>query len=140
MPLLFLMVALPVLCVSAMHLVQAASMIAVPDDLVSTGIAGMLIVIPNRAALSIVLILSALMAVVVVFSRIQSFAVALLLMPQQFLLLVMLVGAVIVFIDGRYFAGVVRTRWFILADQIPRLIIVIMHGASIIALTRLRRE
>ena len=63
-----------------------------------------------------------------------------LLLPQQILLVVVALGALWFVILSSYADGVLRSRWFILADQVPIMWLFVLHTVSILRLILLRGQ
>jgi len=61
-----------------------------------------------------------------------------LMLPQQALLTIAATGAVGAIIDSSYADGVLRSRGFILADQLPLFVILATHTVAAISLSRRR--
>lgn len=58
----------------------------------------------------------------------------LLTLPQQFFLFIASYGAIDAIIQGRFADGVLRSRWFLLADQSPTIFAAAGHTFAILAL------
>jgi len=86
---------------------------------------------PNRFLVSAAFIAAALMSVEGLRSQDRVRSVALLL-PQQTLLVITAIGAILAAISGHYADGVPRPTLFILADQFPPILIAAAHTVAIV--------
>ena len=94
--------------------------------------------IGNNVAIAIVLILVAGSATAGLVSGKQPYHQALAATPQQFLLLISAGGAVDAVIRGQYADGIERPWVFILADQLPSILVAFVHTLALLDLAGIR--
>ena len=86
----------------------------------------------DRFIVSAVFILAAALSIAALRSQSRVRSV-LLLLPQQTLLVITAIGAILAAISGHYADGVPRPTLFILADQFPPILIAGAHTLAIIS-------
>jgi hypothetical protein len=116
----------------AVHLITGVILIVNPDAGASTGpssVVQLLFDSPLLAGVAM-LIAAALAAAAHIYRPLGSWA----FLPQQLLLIVAAVGALVAVVMGNYADGVVRPTLFILTDQLLVMLLPIFHAVAIIFL------
>ncbi len=108
----------------------------------ATPVAALLQTFNEYNVLVAVLLAVATVALVAIFMPLPT--MILLMLPQQFLLLISATGAITAIYMAQYADGVIRPRFFIAADQVQIILAALCHAIAIIAMTyvalRDRRE
>lgn len=107
---------------STLHTVWAVLNILTAEPLSTTPMWGLMLLIPNRWEVSLALVVGAVAAVIGGAFSLQIKGLVL-MMPQQMLLLASVSGILKAVAAGAYADGVPRSSLFILADQLPLLLI-----------------
>ncbi len=116
------------------HLVDAGILLSTPKANDGVGMAAMLTIIPNRYGLALFLVVCAGLAVFAQRRRdLFHLSVAFLLLPQQIMLFATFTGALCAVFSGMYADDVVRPSMFILADQLPRILLAPAYTWAIFA-------
>jgi hypothetical protein len=121
-------------CVTCKHLIIAAALAFSNHADKSTGVATLLLVIPDHAVLVAALLVASLLTLWVIGGTIAApLWCAAALVPQQLLAVIPAIGAGREVVLGQYADGYVpQGGWlFILVDQAPRIILAIVHSVAI---------
>ena len=121
------------LCVGCKHLILAAALMLSHSADRSTVVATLLLVIPDRIVLLAVLLSASLAALFAIEEMDEPLWRALALAPQQMLVLITAIGAGTEAVLGHYADGYVPDggSLFIITDQLPRIILAIVHSVAI---------
>jgi hypothetical protein len=119
-----------VLCAVVMHYVWAVAYLVDDSAIRATAFSMLGALLPKSAT---ILSLVAVATLALVSFGVQSrFYGPLLMLPQQFFLIVSAAGALRAVIEGHFADGVVRSREFLLSDQIPAVLMALGHTLAII--------
>lgn len=120
-----------------LHLTWAGLLFAsaVPEHV--TGVHALSQLFPNRIGLAIILLTVAACAVGGILLRRLSVTKILLLCPQQLLLGVSAAGALHAMWVGHFADGVPRPHIFIIADQMPQVLALVIHSLTMLFLAYL---
>lgn len=98
-----------------------------------TAIHSTMLLFKHRGLLAVVYLIAALgSAVSLTTDRFSPFKHFLMLLPQQFLLLISALGAANAMYLSQFADGVIRPRQFLIADQLPSVLIALLHTCAII--------
>ena len=112
------------------HLVWAVSLMLSPDELHTTAIDAMYSIFPKPHVLGVFLFIISMGALWEIWTGNKKMYVFLIL--QQFVLLLSAWGALHAIVGGHFADMVVRSRYFILSDQVHHIIVAILHTAGIV--------
>ena len=118
----------------ALHLIWAICLFVSPAALHATAVAGPARLFPNRFGLAILLIAVASVAVISLFLKRLTPEKILLLVPQQLMLGLSAAAALSAMSHGHFADGVTRPHTFLVADQIPTVLALVFHSATIVIL------
>ena len=122
-----------------LHILEATIFLTTTVADGSTGMASLLAVFRFPILAAITMYAASGMAITGQYlSKLSCVARLILLLPQQTLLIITAIGAVIAISHGMYLDGVQRPWSFILCDQFPRLTSPILYSAAILARVRPR--
>lgn len=123
-----------VLCASLLHFLWAALLLVSPDAGGATPLNIVLRVCGGPIRTSFVLTCVALAAMVFPFSkyRVSNRALALMLIPQQTILLMSAGAGIRAAVLGHYADGVARSWTFILSDQLPMILIAALYTVAVL--------
>lgn len=114
----------------ALHFTWAATLFATPSARKTTGIWALSQLFPNRFGLALLLVVVASCATASLFLRL-SLAKILLLAPQQIFLGISAAGAIRAMVLSHFADGVTRPAGFLVADQVPVVLALLIHSATI---------
>lgn len=117
-----------------LHLTWAVTLLFTAQAAHSTALNGPATLFPNRFGLALLLIVVAGSAVAGVFLRL-GIPKVLLLVPQQVMLGLSAGSAIYAIVVGHYADGTTRSAAFILADQVPAVLALLVHSLSILYVT-----
>lgn len=113
-----------------LHFIWAVTLLATESARKTTGIWALSQLFPNRYGLAFLLLVVAGCATTSLFMRL-SLAKILLLAPQQIFLGVSAAGAIRAMVLSHFADGVVRPTGFLVADQVPVVLALVVHSATI---------
>lgn len=114
-----------------LHCVWAVALLASGAALNATAVHGPALLFPNRYGLALLLAVVAWSAVAGVFMPL-GIPKILLLIPQQIMLGLSASAAMYAVVVGHYADGTPRSSLFILADQVPAILALLVHSLSIL--------
>lgn len=117
----------------AIHVIWAALLCVSPTARHTTGIYALSQLFPNRFGLAIILATVAACATLAIFLPLSPSKI-LLLFPQQLVLGVSAAGALRAMALGHFADGVMRARPFLVADQSPMVLALLIHSVTIVYL------
>lgn len=120
----------------ALHTVWVITLLIGSPPKNVTGVHSLAELFPNRYGLAIILAVVAACATGGIFHR-AGLAKILLLTPQQLVLGLSAAGAVNAMIVGHFADGVARPQLFLVADQTPVVLALLVHSATILYLALL---
>jgi hypothetical protein len=125
----------PMLGAMLMHLVMTGILLHEPKADLSIALAGFRVFPVIRQPMNLALFMSAasVMAMAALLRQVSGKVYFSLMAPQQLLLVVPAVSAIVAIINGRYADGYVPSgsHWFVLADQLVRIIFAMTHSATL---------
>lgn len=113
-----------------LHLVWAITLFCTPSARRTTGIWALTQLFPNRFGLAFLLLVVAGCAAASLFMHI-SLGKILLLAPQQIFLGISAAGAIRAMVLSHFADGVIRPSGFLVADQVPVVLALLIHSATI---------
>jgi len=124
-----------------LHLVWATLILATDNaPAKATPVAAVARIFPARAGLAIIFVTVAFCALLSIYQSRLSVLKISLLIPQQLILGVSAAGAIHAMTVGHYADGVIRPKGFLVADQLPAVLALLVHSATIIYLAYLMWE
>ncbi len=124
-------ISIVVMCSIAMHLFWAAMIVVDRTVLNTNSVSALYRYVHEPNLLFALLVATSLLAILGICSRAP--LVALLLIPQQLVLMASAGGAIEAAWLGQFADGVVRSHAFIAADQVYSIVIAIGHTAAIVS-------
>lgn len=118
-----------------LHLIWGAILLLSPEPVNTTPIYTISLLIPSQHLMGLALLASGtcmIIACMHLAPHRPSLKALPFLLPQQFLLLLTTVGALTAAMTGTYADGVMRSPFFIFADQLPAILAGTLHTASIV--------
>ena len=113
-----------------LHFVWAIVLFVTPSARHTTGVWALSQLFPNRFGLAILLLVVAGCATASLFMRI-SLAKILMLAPQQIFLGISAAGAIRAMVVSHFADGTIRPTGFLVADQVPVVLALLVHSATI---------
>lgn len=134
-----------VLIVSVLHLLWAGLLLWSPAAAHSTPVEAVVSVTHNRAGAVALLAGTGVLALIAAWLHerhrsLRPAYLALLLIPQQILLVVSAAGGITAALRGHYADGVARPWQFILGDQLPVILIALLYTTAILVIAARREQ
>lgn len=134
-----------ILMVSFLHLTWAALLLSSASAAHSTPVGAVITVLHSRSAAVVALAGTGLLALLAAWFHenplhrsMRPRYLALLLVPQQILLIMSAAGGISAAINGHYADGVARPWQFILGDQLPVILVALLYTTAILVIGRTR--
>lgn len=124
----------------SLHVIWAILLCFSASTVGGTAINGPARLFPNRYGLAIIFVVVAFCATLGIFHRRIDMTKILLLVPQQLMLGVSAASSMRAMWLSHYADGVPRTHEFIIADQIPAVLALLAHSATIFLLAHLKAQ
>lgn len=122
-----------------MHLIWAVLLIMSPAPTTVTGLNLLYNIFPNRYLLAAILIVTSVVAILAVV-RYKGVTSLLLLLPQQFMLIVPAIAVLQAIGNASFADGVTRPRAFLTADKVSVVLLAIFHSISLARFHKLDEE
>ena len=113
------------------HLAWGLTLLIQGVPLHTTAIDSMFRMFPNARLAGIIYILIAVGAIVAVCRK-PSLKTVVLILPQQYFLMMSALGAIVCIVNSAFADGVVRSRAFIFVDQLPIVVATVLHTFALI--------
>jgi hypothetical protein len=141
----------PVAVIGVIHIIAGLSALFAPGSTLTTGMYGLMASGASPAQVAITLIAVGFLAITARLSAARQDIRMFMITPQQIVLLVQAIGVLVVIANGYYPDGyhpantLAESRWFILGDQAPWLVLCMAHVIDMmfghrITLTRVQYE
>ena len=124
----------------SLHAIWAALLFGNAKAMRSTAVSGPAKLFPNHYGLAILLVTVAVCALTGIYLKRLSASKVMLLVPQQIMLGLSAFAAVKAMYFGHFADGVPRPRPFLIADQAPAVLALLVHSATIIYLALLYKS
>lgn len=121
----------------ALHLVWAALLLFSSAAQHATAVSAVSRLFPNRYGLAIILLTVAGCATIGIYLKKLSMTKIMMLVPQQLILGISAAGVLRAMYLSHFADGVQRPRDFLIADQLPAVLALLVHSATILYLTYL---
>lgn len=121
------------------HLIWAGLLIYSPSPETVTGINLLYRIFPNRFLLAGILIAASTMAYIAL-KKAEGTKSLMLLLPQQFLLVLPAIAVFTAITAGHFADGVIRPRAFLTADKISIVLVAIFHSMSLLKFHHIDEE
>ena len=113
------------------HLFWGVLLLCSPEPAKVTAIATTYLIFPNRYVLAVLLLFVGLMAFWSMRHRESRPSDLYLAIPQQFFLMTSATGAFLAIATSKFGDGALYSRWFIGADQLPAILLAILHSCCL---------
>ena len=114
------------------HIVWGVLMLFSAEPTKVTAIFTTFVVMHNRPALAMMFIMVGLLSLWTMRRTTAESYDLWASMPQQFLLMASATGAIMAVVAGHFGDGAVYSRWFIAADQLPAVLLAVLHTACLL--------
>lgn len=121
----------------ALHGLWAILLFVSASTLGATAISGPAELFPNRIGLAILFIVVAACALLGIYMKKPSPTKVMLLVPQQIMLGLSAFAAIEAMVHSQFADGIVRPQPFLIADQAPAVLALLVHSATIVYLALL---
>jgi hypothetical protein len=122
-----------------LHASWTVALLADPATKNATAVHGPAVLFPNRYGLALLLVVVASCATGGIFMQLSRLKIAL-LVPQQIMLGFSAAAAIEAMTAGHFADGIRRSQWFIISDQAPAVIALVVHSVTILYLARLMAD
>lgn len=126
-------ISIMVLYATLLHICWGTAILIDEQSLTATALDALYRFLPYPVGLAIVLISTALMAMVGVFARAGGVRIALLLIPQQTIMMMTAAGAVEAMWLGHFADGVLRPHAYVFVSQVNYVIAALGHTLALIS-------
>ena len=148
---LFQVMFAPICVIGVIHIIGGLAALFAPGAALVTGLSGLTMTGAGSAQIAVTLIVVGFLAITARLSALPNDLRLFMITPQQVVLFVQAVGVLVALFNGCYPDGyqpaptLAASRWFILGDQAPLLVLCLSHAADMvfarrIAVTRVQLE